>query len=165
MITSEYCSTMAAYNHWMNERLYTLCAGLTDEQRKEDRGAFFKSVHSTPNHILVIELALLARFRGSPIHIEFGVDTYEDFDELRTAREELDQRITEWAAGLTPELLSERHTFVSKVDGVSRTMPAWVLAAQLFNHGTHHRGQVTTLLAQMGLDIGITDLPFMPGLP
>ena len=165
MITSEYCSTMAAYNRWMNERLYALCAGLSDQERKEDRGAFFKSIHSTLNHILVIELALLARFAGTPINIEFGVDPYEDFDELRSAREELDQRIAEWAADITPELLSEPHTFVSKVDGASHTMPAWILATQLFNHATHHRGQITTLLSQMGLDIGTTDLPFMPDLP
>ena len=55
-------------------------------------------------------------------------------------------------------------TYTSKVDGVTRTRTRWLLVAHLFNHQAHHRGQVTTLLAQRGLDVGSTDLPFMPGL-
>ena len=46
--------------------------------------------------------------------------------------------------------------------GKTRTVPKWVLVTHMFNHQTHHRGQVTTLLSQMGLDIGTTDIPFMP---
>ena len=53
-------------------------------------------------------------------------------------------------------------TYTSKVDGRRRTVPRWVLVVHVFNHQTHHRGQVTTLLSQMGLDMGSTDLPFMP---
>ena len=45
---------------------------------------------------------------------------------------------------------------------VLRTVPHWVLVTHMFNHQTHHRGQATTLLSQLGLDVGATDLPFMP---
>jgi uncharacterized damage-inducible protein DinB len=55
-------------------------------------------------------------------------------------------------------------TYTSKVDGRTRTLPTWVLVVHLFNHQTHHRGQLTTLLNQLGCDPGSTDLPFMPGV-
>lgn len=165
MITSQHCSTMAAYNGWMNQRLYAVCAGLTDEQRKADRGAFFRSIHSTLNHILYIDLAFLCRFTGDPAEVgEFGVDIYDDFAELARERENVDTRITQWSATLSPEWLATELSFVSRFDGLNRTLERWIMVTQMFNHQTHHRGQVTTLLSQLGLDIGSTDLPFMPGL-
>ena len=63
---------------------------------------------------------------------------------------------------LTPEWLAETLTYTSKVDGATRTRPRWLLVAHLFNHQTHHRGQVTTLLKQLGRDPGVTDFPWMP---
>ena len=44
------------------------------------------------------------------------------------------------------------------------TIPAWLAATHMFNHATHHRGQLTTLMKQAGVDPGVTDLPFMPGV-
>ena len=81
---------------------------------------------------------------------------------MRKEREALDRRIVGWAIGLTDEWLAESLTYTSKVDGKTRTVANWVLVTHMFNHQTHHRGQVTTLLSQMGLDMGTTDLPFMP---
>ena len=75
---------MASYNRWMNQRLYSVCAELPDRERKEDRGAFFKSIHGTLNHLLVGDKVWLARFFGESFQIE-GLDQelYSDFDELR----------------------------------------------------------------------------------
>jgi uncharacterized damage-inducible protein DinB len=163
VITAAYCATFARYNEWMNRRLYATCATLTEEERTRDRGAFFKSIHSTLNHIVYADLAFLSRFTGTPVEVpELGVDLHPDFDSLRAAREALDRRLCAWAAALTPERLSESLTYRSKVDGKTRTVPRWLLVAHVFNHQAHHRGQVTTLLAQAGLDMGTTDLPFMP---
>jgi uncharacterized damage-inducible protein DinB len=66
-----------------------------------------------------------------------------------------------WSASLSPAWLGEPLTYTSKIDGKTRTVPRWVLVTHMFNHQTHHRGQITTLLSQMGLDIGSTDIPFM----
>lgn len=163
MITTEYCQLMASYNEWMNDRLFALCSTIDDETRKSDKGAFFKSLHSTLNHILYGDLAFMSRFTGKPSEVpQLGVDLYDDFDELQSARASLDARISEWSSTLTANWLSEQLTYTSKVDGVIRTVPQWVLVTHMFNHETHHRGQVTTLLSQMGLDMGTTDIPFMP---
>jgi uncharacterized damage-inducible protein DinB len=74
----------------------------------------------------------------------------------------LDIRIIEWVSALDPIWLDKEQTYKSKVDDKIHTVPRWVLVTHMFNHQAHHRGQVTTLLSQMGLDIGSTDIPFMP---
>jgi len=140
VITSEYCSTLADYNHWMNTRLFETCGALSDRQRKEDRSAFFGSIHSTLNHILFGDLAFMSRFTGDPATIpELGKDLHEDFEELRNVRLALDDRIVEWAAFLSEDWLVQALTYESKVDGVTRTVPRWVLVTHMFNHATHHR--------------------------
>ncbi len=163
MIDSHYCATIASYNQWMNQRLYDACAKLPDSERKADRSAFFGSIHRTLNHILYGDLAFMSRFTGDPSQVpELGVNLYEDFAELQSARAALDTRILNWVPSLSRTWLAEDHTYVSMVDGVTRTAPKWVLLTHMFNHQVHHRGQVTTLLAQQGIDMGTTDLPFMP---
>jgi uncharacterized damage-inducible protein DinB len=163
MITSEHCILMARYNEWMNSRMYALCATLPDAELRKDRGAFFKSIYLTLNHIVYGDLAFMSRFTGDPAVVpEPGVALFNDFAKLRGEREALDARILAWAGSLTPEWLGESLTYTSKIDGKVRTVPRWASVTHMFNHQTHHRGQVTTLLSQMGLDIGSTDIPFMP---
>ena len=68
MIAPAYCQLMARYNRWMNERLYALCAGLDDDERKRDRGAFFGSIHGTLNHLLWGDRMWLGRFTRRAVH-------------------------------------------------------------------------------------------------
>lgn len=162
MITSSHAELMAHYNEWMNTRMYALCASLPDEELRRDRGAFFKSLYGTLNHITYGDLAFMSRFTGDPAVVpDPGVELFGSFSRLRAEREALDRRILAWSKSLTPAWLGEALTYKSKIDGRSRTVPRWVLVTHMFNHQTHHRGQATTLLSQMGLDIGTTDIPFM----
>lgn len=163
MITTAYCLAMAGYNAWMNSRLYAVCAALPEAELHKDRGAFFRSIYLTLNHVAYGDLAFMSRFTGEPREVpELGADLFEGFAPLRKEREALDARILAWADTLSPEFLAEALTYTSKVDGKQRTVARWLLVTHMFNHQTHHRGQVTTLLAQMGLDVGSTDIPFMP---
>jgi uncharacterized damage-inducible protein DinB len=162
MITTSHCELMAQYNEWMNSRLYAVCASLPDMELRKDRGAFFQSVYATLNHIAYGDLAFMSRFTGNPSVVpEPGADLFGGFDRLRSERAALDGRILIWSASLSPAWLAEPLTYTSKIDGKTRTVPKWVLVTHMFNHQTHHRGQITTLLSQMGLDIGSTDIPFM----
>jgi uncharacterized damage-inducible protein DinB len=107
----------------------------------------------------------MARFTGMPgPATAVGEDLFEDFSELRTAREAMDMRIVEWAGALTEAWLQTPLAYQSRIYGVTRSQPAWIYVTHLFNHQSHHRGQVTTLLSQLGIDPGITDIPMMPGL-
>ena len=154
---------MARYNQWMNDKLYAVCAEIPDADRKNDMGAFFKSIHSTLNHIMFADKAWLARFTGKSIDgLKMGVDIYSDFEELRKEREKMDREIIEWTETLEPDWLNSELTFTSKVDGKTHKLPNWAAVTQLFNHQTHHRGQLTTLLKQLGHEPGITDIPWMP---
>lgn len=162
MITASHSQLMAQYNEWMNSRLYALCASLPDAELRKHRGAFFQSIYATLNHIAYGDLAFLSRFTGNPSVVpDPGDDLFGTFGVLRAERAALDQRILVWSASLSPAWLAEPLTYKSKIDSKTRTVPKWVLVTHMFNHQTHHRGQVTTLLSQMGLDVGPTDIPFM----
>lgn len=163
MIDREYALMMARYNHWMNTRLYQLAAGLSDAERKADRGAFFKSLQGTFEHLIYADTAWMARFAGRSIDGLFpAVSPFADFDALQTRRETLDLEILAWVETLTPEWLQADFTYYSKAYDAHFTRPAWQLVVHVFNHQTHHRGQATTLLMQMGIDPGATDLPVLP---
>jgi len=165
MITPDYCRLMARYGRWMNERLYALLDGIPDVERKRDRGAFFGSMHGTLNHLLWGDRLWLGRFTGPPCTAApFGAEMYPDFGELRREREATDTALAAWAGTVTETWLASTLTYTSRVDGRTRELPAAVAAVHLFNHGTHHRGQLTTLLNQAGHDPGVTDLPWLPGL-
>jgi uncharacterized damage-inducible protein DinB len=138
---------------------------VSDAERKRDRGAFFKSIHGTLNHLLFGDRVWMSRFTGRRYpNAPIGVDLYDDFSELRAARAAMDQDIIEWTAGLSEAWLREPLAWTSGMDGLTRTRPRRLLVAHLLNHQTHHRGQLTTLLCQMGHDVGSTDLPWMPDL-
>lgn len=159
---------MARYNRWMNEKIYAAGERLSDEDRKADRGAFFKSIHSTLNHLLWADQTWLGRFtQGTSLEkiypkASVGVDLYSDWEELKAARMAMDKDIEAWAASVKPAWLQNDFTWHSGITKSTRTKPAWILATHLFNHQAHHRGQVTTLLMQRGIDPGVTDLPMMP---
>jgi uncharacterized damage-inducible protein DinB len=154
---------MARYNTWMNERLYAACAPLPDAVRKEDVGAFFKSIHGTLNHLLVADRVWMGRFTG-PIFVpgSLAQELHADFDALRAERAGLDRAIEDWAARLTEDALAGELTYTSIVNPQPRTIPMWIAVTHFFNHQTHHRGQLTTLLMQRGIDPGVTDLMWLP---
>jgi uncharacterized damage-inducible protein DinB len=162
MMLARQVQAMAGYNRWMNEKLYAACAELSDDERKADRRAFFKSIHGTLNHILLADRVWFGRFVGRPFRVKsLDQELYADFGELRAERAALDQDIDGWSQSVTDEQLAGKLTFASIVAG-QREYDLWVCVAHFFNHQTHHRGQVTTLLSQCGKDYGVTDLVLMP---
>jgi uncharacterized damage-inducible protein DinB len=168
MITPSYARLMARYNRWMNEKIYAACDRLTDEERKADCGAFFKSIHSTLNHLIWADYIWIGRFtQGTPLVKDYpktvlGKELYEDWNALKAARLSMDADIFAWAATLDADWLGRDFSWYSGLSKATRSKPAWLLVSHLFNHQTHHRGQVTTLLSQRGIDPGDTDLMLMP---
>ena len=165
MFTGTHTELCAEYNRWMNDKIYAAAAQLTDEQRKQDRGAFFKSLHATLDHIVWGDNAWLARFEARKVTLpRVGTILHEDFDALRAARSDLDARILAWAKTVSAEWLAQATTWTSQMYGKTFAHPNFALVAQMFNHQTHHRGQATTLLMQFGVDPGVTDIPMLPAL-
>jgi len=165
MISPEHATTMAAYNRWMNEKLYALCARLTDTERKHDAGAFFKSIHGTLNHLLLADRLWVARFNGEAFPVtSLDQELYADFAVLRLERVATDEAIERWAASLSQEDLAGELAYTTLVNPQPKRLPMWLATVHFFNHQTHHRGQLTTLLSQRGLEPGVTDLPWLPSL-
>jgi len=156
--------TLSRYNRWMNQRLYAVIADLSEEARRQDRGAFFRSIHGTLNHLLLVDRLWLARFNGTPDGIA-GLDQelFADYSALWAARRETDDDIDGWVWGLTEAALEAPLPFHSVSAGRTVRLPLWQCALHLFNHQTHHRGQLTTLLSQAGVEPGLTDLIWLPG--
>ncbi len=165
MIDGAYVQRMARYNRWQNENLYGVADRLPDEERRRERGAFFGSIHKTLNHLLWGDRAWMSRFADVPKPaggIPESVSLYSDWDELKNERARFDRKIMDWADEIDPLWLAADHTYYSGAAKREVTKPRWVLVTHMFNHQTHHRGQVHCLLTQAGGKPHDTDLPFMP---
>lgn len=160
----------AKYNQWMNQKLYDCAATLSANELARPRGAFFGSILGTLNHIVVADTLWLQRFARYAPHTGvlqpvLSLETppaldslvFNDMDALTRHRHWLDNIINEWAASLTQVDMQARLRYTNS-KGVSSEKAYAGLILHLFNHQTHHRGQVTTLLSQAGLDVGSTDL-------
>jgi uncharacterized damage-inducible protein DinB len=162
---SDEARVLAEYNAWMNGKLYAACGALSDEERKRDRGAFFHSIHGTLNHVLLADSIWMGRFEGAPFDFtSLDQELYASFEELAARRVEMDKRIERWARGLTDSALGGKIEFTSKITKRTHAPTLWRVVLHFFNHQTHHRGQLTALLSQAGVDYGVTDLFLLPGL-
>jgi uncharacterized damage-inducible protein DinB len=161
---------MARYNTWMNRKLYAIAHELGAEACHRDLGAFFGSVHATLNHLLLADRIWMSRFTGDRERFAsrdaagaaIAVSSldqilYADLSELTRERAETDAAIEQWTASLTEQKLGATLAYTTS-DGTRSEHPLWWAVSHFFNHQTHHRGQVTTLLRQLGRDPGVTDL-------
>jgi uncharacterized damage-inducible protein DinB len=157
---SEHFQTFARYNAWANQRLYDACASLAVPEYRKPRRSFFGSIHNTLNHLLVGDRIWLARIEGK----EHGIAALdqvlnEDFAALRQAREAEDARILWLVDGLDDEALASRRSYQTSSGVAQETRLDWILT-HLFNHQTHHRGQVHDMLSQTGTAPPPLDLIF-----
>ena len=161
---------MASYNTWMNAKLYKTASELSADELSADRGAFFKSVLGTLNHIAVADTIWLQRFSEHSKHSEALLVVRElrkpraldemlfaNLDELSKHRTMLDGVIERWVQSLEESDLSQVLCF-NRLNGERVCKRLSGVLLHFFNHQTHHRGQVTTLLSQFGNDVGVTDL-------
>ncbi len=165
MSNIEQFKIQAQYNKWMNDHFYLLCDSISDKERKRDAGAFFKSIHGTLNHIILGDRLWMSRFQNLKFHIEsLDQELYSDYNELKAQRAITDSEINNYIDGLTEEILSKPITFISKVKQSEHTYILRDCVLHFFQHQIHHRGQVSTLISQLGIDIGVTDMMWMPGI-
>ena len=165
MIDRSYVQRMAHYNRWQNENLYGAADRLPAEERGRERGAFFGSIHKTLSHLLWGDRSWMGRFTDLPrpeVGIPGSVTLYPDWDNLKSERAAFDQKILGWADTIDDAWLAADQTYFSGAIGRDVTKPRWVLVTHMFNHQTHHRGQVHCMLTQAGGRPSDTDLPFMP---
>jgi uncharacterized damage-inducible protein DinB len=150
---------MARFNGWANGRLYGVVAALPDEEYRRDRKAFFGSIHNTLNHLLVGDRIWGARLAGRQHGIR-SLDQilYDDFPSLRQARKEEDQRLVALVDGFSDEDLRAPVTYRRILGEGEHTTRRDHILLTLFNHQTHHRGQVHAMLTQAGCEVPPLDV-------
>jgi uncharacterized damage-inducible protein DinB len=167
----EQFRSLAKYNTWMNGKLYACCAQLDDATRKQEAGAFFGSIHGTLNHALLADKGWMMRFtgdekrysfrddEGKPVRIRtLDQELHQDFEVLQRERKRLDEGIELWTLSLDEQTLQRELRWYSMSRKKEYAQPLWQAVLHCFNHQAHHRGQCSTLLTQVGQDLGVTDL-------
>lgn len=168
MITSEFARTMARYNRWQNGNHYGAADTLSEAARRQDRGAFFGSIHGTLAHLMFGDGIWMSRFAADdsfkPLakSIAESPHMFPDWPAMKAARLALDERIIAWADGLSLRDLDGELTWYSGAMMREVTKPRALLITHFFNHQTHHRGQVHAMLTAAGAKPGDTDLMILP---
>lgn len=165
MITPGWCHTMARYNAWQNQNVVSAADTLTEEARRADRGAWFGSIHGTLSHLLWGDLVWMSRFDGGDPP-EGGIPAsphlFPDWGDFRRRRAATDRRIEAWSSRLDQDDLDGDLAWHSGALGRDVIKPRALCIAHMFNHQTHHRGQVHAMLTAAGARPGPTDLFAMP---
>jgi len=170
MTLKDHFELMARYNQWMNETIYEAASELNGEDLGRDQGAFFGSVMGTLNHLMVGDLIWLRRFAEHPSRFPalqeldsypypktLSSTLYTDFEELRDARYLLDKVIVEMCDEVEAYDMSYPLAYCN-MQGNKFEKRFGFLLQHFFNHQTHHRGQITTLLNQNEIELTATDL-------
>jgi len=145
---SSYFGRLAAYNTWANQRLFAACGELAESEYLSSRQAFFGTIHGTLNHILVGDRIWFARLAGrKPAITALDQQLYGDFAGLRVARVAEDARIEAFVRDLGEGDFS-RPVAYQNLAGEADEQPLEALLGHVFNHQTHHRGQVHDQLSQ-----------------
>src|SRR5689334_17355040 len=145
------------YNAWANHRSMDAAAGLTNEQFTKPMGNSFSSVRDTLAHIFGAEWIWLERFQGRSPASLLDASEYADLASLRQRWSEFEPRLLGFVRGLTQADLDRILEHKTLKFGVYSN-PLWQSMQHVVNHGSYHRGQVTTLLRQLGAHPLLTDL-------
>lgn len=166
MINVGYARIMARYNSWQNDQLIPHFLDMPPADLTKDRGAFFGSILSTANHILAADMLWLSRFDPSMAPPFESFDKWhmlhKDARNWAADRQRVDSKISDWAHSLRElDLLGDLHC-VPAGGGAAYTLPKGQGVLQLFNHQTHHRGQIHAMLTAASHSAPVTDIAFLP---
>jgi uncharacterized damage-inducible protein DinB len=152
---------MARYNTWQNASLVNAADGLSHEDRWKDRGTFFRSIAATLNHLYWADALILERLKGNARPeetIKHSLTSPSDWKAFKALRLQRNEEIETWSARLRDADLSGMLVWYPG-DGSTRIeKPKTLVAIQLFNHQTHHRGQVHAMLTAAGAEPEPTDI-------
>jgi uncharacterized damage-inducible protein DinB len=151
---------LAGYNRWANDRIFEAAAALSPEAFAAEQGAFFGSIRGTLNHLLVTDRMWLARLSGQPLP-PYALDAvvFDDLVALREAKAADDAILLAHVERLSETAIAAEFRWVRRADGMEVVGPLWSTLAHVFNHQTHHRGQVHDLLSRAGIAPPSLDLP------
>jgi uncharacterized damage-inducible protein DinB len=145
------------YNRWANRRCLEAASKVSREDFTKEIGGSFASLRGTLGHLYGAEWIWLERWRGtSPSSLPFALD-FPDVETIRSRWTEVERGQREFLDRLDPARLGDPLTYTN-LQGETWTYPLWRILAHVANHSTYHRGQIATLLRQLGAKPLSTDL-------
>lgn len=150
-MTLDQVRTLLDYHYWARDRILAAAERLTPEQYARDLGSSFRSVRATLCHVYLADLVWYARWQGTTSPGSASAEPFEDVPALRRAWQELEAQYRESldAAGGEGIRRTISYTLFSGSPGTSIV---WQMLQHVVNHASYHRGQVTTMLRQLGAD-------------
>jgi uncharacterized damage-inducible protein DinB len=147
-MSRDYLLQIIDFHYWARDRVLTAVDALTPEQYERPMGNSFSSIRDTLNHVYLAEWIWYSRWKGvSPT--TFPSDPLPDLATLRARWSDLERNVRAHLDDAGEQGLS-RVTEYRLMSGKEGASPLWQMVAHLVNHATYHRGQVTTLLRQLG---------------
>jgi uncharacterized damage-inducible protein DinB len=141
--------TMLDYHYWARDQLLEVVEPLTPEQFTRDLGSSFKSIRDTLAHLHAAEWAWNSRWNGvSPTGL-LPADRFSDVAAVRAAWVEIEGEIRGFVDRGGDANVEKVYHF-RLFNGTEGSAPFWQMLQHLVNHGSYHRGQVTTMLRQIG---------------
>lgn len=145
--------TLVDYHYWARDRLLEAIEPLTAEQWRRDLGSSFKSIHETVAHIYGAEWAWHQRWQGKSPTSLFPAENVPDVASVRRAWSELEAKVRTFLAGLGEPGITRVFDY-RMLNGTEASSPFWQMLQHVVNHASYHRGQVTTMLRQLGAQPG-----------
>jgi uncharacterized damage-inducible protein DinB len=146
-----------AYNAWANQRTIAGCESISNEQFLQQVGGSFGSVRNTLAHIMDVEWLYHERWNGRAPSAFPKAENYGDLSQIRARWKTIDADVIYFVQALSADDISQVLEF-RNIKGVVLTHPLWETMQHMVNHSTYHRGQVTTLLRQLGGTAQATDM-------
>ena len=156
-MTPDEMRVLYEYNAWANRRNLEALSKVTTEEFLKPMGSSFGSLRDTIAHIYAAEWIWLERFQGRSPDSLPDVKVFQDVPSLKAKWAELEARLLAFVSGLTQDDLNRVIEYKTLKFGAYRN-PLWQSMQHVVNHGTYHRGQITTLLRQLGAQPILTDL-------
>ena len=159
MTTITNFQLLANFNTWANTKIFFSCKELDDTEYEKDRKAFFSSIHGTLNHLLVVDRAYIFHIEGKDHGLK-SLDQilYENLFQLEEARIKEDKRLVDLINNLSEESIHKEITYNGFETG-KNTHTINTILITMFNHQTHHRGQIHNMLSQAGIKPPQIDIP------
>ena len=157
MVTPELLRFLFQYNAWADRRLLDACGQISNEQFTRELGSSFSSVRDTVAHLYGAEWVWNERFHGTSPTALLGGAGFPDLASIRAKLEEMDQYFIDFVSKMTQQDL-DRVIVYKTFTGQEFSNPLWQSLHQLTNHASYHRGQVVTMLRQLGVKPVSTDL-------
>jgi uncharacterized damage-inducible protein DinB len=144
-----YCVVQADYQHWANEVLFASLDRLQPEAIGSDQGLFFRSIHHTTDHMLMVSQSWLARLQGENLAVNYRIINNPDWRELKSVLRHETRKLQAWLEAQPVDFFDGQIAFTGS-DGKNRSM--WVRDAltHLFTHYAHHRGQISAVATRLG---------------